>query len=122
MESVWDGDGALLGGPPTWDVATWLVRGWCGVRDTGLDDKVFLGIRVSCWVGCCWLRLEGWEMGLVGRSWHRETRLDGGKVSDGASLSWTRRLDLLGVRDGDGLASAGVFSFLLRLDLSGLGI
>ena len=61
-------------------------------------------------------------MGLVGRSWHRETRLDGGKVSDGASLSWTRRLDLLGVRDGDGLASAGVFSFLLRLDLSGLGI
>ena len=61
-------------------------------------------------------------MGLVGGSWLRETRLGGGKVSVGVSLCWTGRLDLLGTRDGDGLASAGVFSFLRRLDLSGFGI
>ena len=61
-------------------------------------------------------------MGLVGSSWFRETRFDGGKVWDCVSLCWTGRLDLLGTRDGDGLASAGVFSFLRRFDRSGFGI
>ena len=59
---------------------------------------------------------------MVGCCGVRDTRLDDDKVSVGVSLCWTRRLVLLGAREGDGLASGGMFSFLLRLDLSCLGI
>ena len=41
--------------------------------------------------------------------------LNADKVLDGLCWCWTELLVLLGAREGDGLASIGVFSFLRRL-------